>query len=70
MSTQQYVAPSLSALIYARLGEKAAAIAWLEKAKPDDDPKISDPGFESLRSEPKFKMLEARLRSNPTCPAF
>jgi TolB-like protein/Tfp pilus assembly protein PilF len=70
MSKRQYVAPSLSALIYARLGEREAAFHWLEKAQPEDDPKISDPGFESLRSEPRFKILEARLRPNSSCPAF
>ncbi len=70
MSKHSYVAPTLNALIYARLGEKAAAVAWLEKAKPEDDPKISDPGFDSLRSEPRFKILEARLRPNLSCPAF
>jgi tetratricopeptide (TPR) repeat protein len=70
MSKHSYVPPSTIALIYARLGEKRAAIGWLEKAKPEDDPKISDPGFESLRSEPRFKTLEARLRANPSCPAF
>jgi len=29
------------ALIYALLGQKQAALAWLQKAKPDDDPKIA-----------------------------
>jgi len=70
MSKQQFVAPSLSALIYAQLGDRAAAFHWLEKAQPEDDPKISGPGFESLRSDPRFKKLEARLRANPSCPAF
>jgi hypothetical protein len=58
------------ALIYSCLGEKAAAISWLEKAKAEDDPKISDPGFERLRSDSRFNILEARLRPNPSCPAF
>jgi TolB-like protein/Tfp pilus assembly protein PilF len=70
MSKQRYVAPTAIALIYARLGEKASAIAWLQKAKPDDDPKISDPGFDSLRSDPRFMILEARLKPGPSCPAF
>jgi len=70
MSRQKRVSPSTIALIYARLGEKKPAIAWLEKATLDDDPKITDPGFESLRSEPRFNALEARLRPNPACPAF
>jgi len=70
ISKQRYVAPNLTSVIYSRLGEKNAAIAWLEKAKPEDDPNISDPGFDSLRSEPRFKTLEARLKANPSCPAF
>lgn len=70
MSRQRHVSPSSIALIYARLGEERPAMAWLEKAKPDDDPKITDPGFESLRSEPRFNVLEARLKPDPSCPAF
>jgi tetratricopeptide (TPR) repeat protein len=70
MSKQDYVSPTQSALIYAQLGEKNAALNWLQKAKPEDDPKITDAGFESLRSEPRFNLLESRLRPNPSCPAF
>jgi tetratricopeptide (TPR) repeat protein len=70
MSKQQYVAPGLNALIYARLGERESAFHWLEKADPGDDPKISDSGFESLRPDPRFKVLEARLKPVQSCPAF
>ena len=69
-SKQHYVAPNMIALVYARLGDNAAAFHWLKKARPDDAPKITNPGFESLRSEPEFKTLEARLRADPACPAF
>jgi TolB-like protein/DNA-binding winged helix-turn-helix (wHTH) protein len=69
-SKLRYVPPNLTALIYARLGEKRAAITWLEKAKPDDAPRISDHGFDNLRSDPRFKKLEARLKPDPSCPAF
>jgi tetratricopeptide (TPR) repeat protein len=61
MSKQRYVAPTMIALIYSRLGQNEAAIAWLEKANPDDDPKISNAAFDTLRSDPRFKILEARL---------
>jgi tetratricopeptide (TPR) repeat protein len=70
MSKQQYVAPSMVALVYVRLGDKAAALHWLKKARPDDELKLTGPGFESLRSEPEFKMLEARLKPDSACPAF
>src|SRR5262249_32760282 len=70
MSKQSYVPPSLVALIYARLGENKRAMDWLERAKSEDSPKISDPGFEPLRSDPRFKVLEARLRPETSCPAF
>lgn len=70
MLKQNYVSPSAIALIYSRLGEKDTAISWLEKVKAEDDPKISDPGFERLRSDSRFNILEARLRPNPSCPAF
>jgi tetratricopeptide (TPR) repeat protein len=70
MSTQHYVAPSMIALVYARLGQKRAALEWLEKAKPDDDPKITDSAFDILRSDTQFKTLEARLKPNPSCPGF
>jgi tetratricopeptide (TPR) repeat protein len=67
MSKTRYVSPSMSALIYARLGEKEAAIASLQKAKPEDEPKVTDHGFDSLRSDRRFKLLEARLKPDPAC---
>jgi hypothetical protein len=42
----------------------------LKKAKPEDDPKISDAAFESLRSDSRFKVLEARLTLGQSCPRF
>jgi hypothetical protein len=42
-------------------------MAALEKAKADDEPNISDPGFDSLRSEQRFKILEARLKRDQAC---
>ena len=70
MSKQQYVSPTAIAQIYARLGQSRTAIAWLQKAKTDDNPKITEPGFDSLRSDPQYKALEARLAPDPNCPAF
>jgi TolB-like protein/DNA-binding winged helix-turn-helix (wHTH) protein/Flp pilus assembly protein TadD len=70
MSKHRYVAPNMIALVYARSGDKTAALDWLKKAKPEDDPKITDSGFDILRSDPQFKTLEARLKPNPSCPPF
>jgi TolB-like protein/DNA-binding winged helix-turn-helix (wHTH) protein/Flp pilus assembly protein TadD len=70
MSKQRYVPPNTLALIYSQMGQKEAAITWLAKSKPDDEPKVSDPGFDSLRSDPQFKILEARLKPNDACPSF
>ena len=70
MSKKRYVAPTMTAMVYAQLGERRRAMAWLEKATRDDDPKITDPDFEALRSEPRFNVLEARLKPAPSCPAF
>ena len=70
MSKQQYVSPTGYALIYARLDDRKAAMAMLDKAKPEDEPKITDPGFESLKSDPRFKTVVARLRPDKSCPVF
>lgn len=70
MSKQHYVSPTMIAMVHARLGDRSAAIDWLNKAKPDDDPKITDPAFDNLRPYPQFKTLEAHLRPDPSCPAF
>ena len=70
MSKQRYVAPTMIAGIYSRLGQNKAALTWLDKAKPDDKPHISDPSFDTLRSDPRFKILEARLKPDQRCPDF
>jgi tetratricopeptide (TPR) repeat protein len=70
MSKQRYVSPTLVARIYARLGEKDRALMWLGKAQRGDDPTISDPGFDSLRSDTRIRVLEARLKPNESCPPF
>jgi len=70
VSNKRYVSPSLIAGIYARLGEKGLALSWLERAKKQDRPELSDPDFDSLRSDPKFKVIEARLKPDKSCPDF
>lgn len=68
MSSQRYVPPSLIASVYARLGNTGAALDWLSKTKPDDEPQLTDPAFDSLRSNPQFKTLGLRLNPQPPCP--
>ena len=70
MSEQGHSVSTEIALIYAQLGNKDAAISWLSKATPDDPFKISDSGFDSMRSDPKFQRIEARLRPDAACPDF
>jgi eukaryotic-like serine/threonine-protein kinase len=70
MSNKRYVEPILIAQIYARLGEKDKALFWFEKVKKQDQPDTFDPAFDGLRSDPRFKLMEARLRPDESCPSF
>jgi hypothetical protein len=58
------------ALIYLRLGERELALSWLEQAKPGDGISLSDSGFDGLRSDPRFKAIEARMKTKEeeACP--
>ena len=70
MSHQRHVDPTLVAHLYAKLGENERAMAWLEKAQPSDDTPISDPVFDRLRNNPRFKALESRLKPQESCQGF
>jgi tetratricopeptide (TPR) repeat protein len=70
MEKSHFVTATMIAMVYARLGNTANAFEWLNQAKPDDDPKITDPAFDSLRTYPQFKTLEAHLRPDPSCPVL
>ena len=65
LGTQQYVPPFTSALIYAGLGDKDQAFAWLEKAYTERSvwmPSLKvDPKFDSLRSDSRFAELVRRV---------
>jgi serine/threonine protein kinase/Flp pilus assembly protein TadD len=66
LSKQHYVSPYHTAVIYAGLGERAQALAWLEKARDERFnwmPFIQvDPLFDSIRSEPKFAELVRSIK--------
>ena len=65
---RSYVSPTLIASVHSRLGERELALRWLEKARANDDPSVSDSVFDTLRSDPRFKALEAQLTPNQSCP--
>jgi len=62
---QKYVSPFFVALIYAGLGEKDQAFAWLEKAYEERHPYLIlvkvEPVFRSLHSDPRFADLTRRI---------
>lgn len=67
----KHVSPYHIAIIYASLGEKEQAFAWLDKAIDERDGQLSDPGlkvdrvFDSLRSDPRFADLLRRINLSP-----
>jgi serine/threonine protein kinase/Tfp pilus assembly protein PilF len=71
LSKQAYVAPKSVAAIYAALGEKDKAFQWLEKAYQDRSIAAigvsfrTYPGFDSLRSDPRFADLLRRMNLQP-----
>src|SRR5262249_35268547 len=62
---RSYVCPYFIAMIYAGLGEKDQAFAWLGKAYEDRTLLMVflnvDPEFDSLRSDPRFAELLQRV---------
>jgi serine/threonine protein kinase/Tfp pilus assembly protein PilF len=62
---RQYVPPDRIALIYAGLGDKDQAFAWLEKAYDEHSFNMAwlrvEPRWDSLRSDPRFADLVRRL---------
>jgi tetratricopeptide (TPR) repeat protein len=70
LSKQRYVAPKNVALVYAALGEKDKAFEWLEKSFQDHSVCValgvkSFPGFDPLRSDPRFADLLRRMNLRP-----
>ena len=65
MSKQRYIPPYLIAKVYAGLGDKDQAFAWLERAFEDRYFLLvwlnSEPQFDSLRSDPRYRDLMRRI---------
>jgi len=65
ISKRRYVAPNEIAGIYAALGEKDATFEWLQKALEAHDNWLTelkvDPGWDNLRSDPRFQELARRI---------
>jgi serine/threonine-protein kinase len=53
--------------VYAALGDKDRALTWLETAYEERDHWLTitnvDPSFDSLRGEPRFRAILAKIRS-------
>jgi DNA-binding winged helix-turn-helix (wHTH) protein/Tfp pilus assembly protein PilF len=66
---QRSVSAYYIALIYAGLGEKDQAFVWLEKAYRENADGVIflkvEPGFDGLRSDPRFHELLRRMRLAP-----
>ena len=66
MSEHSYVAPYNFAVIYAGLGEKDVAFAWLNRAYEDRSYMLveyltADASLDSLHSDPRFDELRRRI---------
>ena len=66
MAKHRYVSPTSIALIYAALGDKDQAFAWLDEGDKAHDLQIitrlkTDPRYDSLRSDPGFADLVRRV---------
>ena len=64
-SRQRYVSPANLALIYGGLGDKDRTLEWLDKAYAERSPTLNllrvTPAFESVRTEPRFRLLVTRI---------
>ena len=67
LSAHRFVSPSMIARIYATLGDRDRALAWLAKAGIGDRPFVNDAGFDGLRADAGFRAIEAKLRPSAEC---
>jgi TolB-like protein/DNA-binding winged helix-turn-helix (wHTH) protein/Tfp pilus assembly protein PilF len=65
-SSKHYVSPYYIAIVYTGIGETEKAMDWLERAYADRSNGLVflkvDPQLDSLRTNPRFKALQARLK--------
>ncbi len=65
LSNQRYVSAASFAVVYAGLGEKDQAFAWLEKAYEERSGALPflkvNPTWDPLRSDPRFETLVAKV---------
>jgi TolB-like protein/Flp pilus assembly protein TadD len=65
LSEERHVSPHLIGFVYACLGDKAHALAYLERAYADGSTYLAalktDPSLDSLRSDPRFRELQRRV---------
>jgi TolB-like protein len=70
LSKEKYIVPKNVAAVYAALGNKEKAFEWLEKSYQDHSLGVglsmkSFPGFDPLRSDPRFNDLLRRMNLQP-----
>ena len=66
LSQRKYVSPEQIALIYANLGEKDRAFAWLDRAYEARSANLitvmlASPAYDPLRSDPRFEVLLRKI---------
>ncbi len=72
VAKRQYVRPELIAMVYARLGNRDAAIAWLDKSFEAHSPYLFalavDKQWDTLRPDPRFVAMVERMRAVTKAP--
>ena len=72
IANRRYVAPTTFASLYAALGDREQAFAWLERARADRDFLLVtirvDPMFDNIRDDARFLVLLERMRFSQSWP--